>query len=469
MSINKVQINICSYDEMLQIPTIGRVIAIRIWELRKVRSITPELLATIPYIKMEVVNQYIDYTSLDEFEFEDQDELDYEEQDDYVDDITTQAPESDKVLQHHGWLDSMSSFDKLRIADQKGIPVASMFKPSSLQFANINQEAPGVQPNDIRAKNLAPPNMTHPVTSTVHTEIAHEPRFSPTLTSTVGNTTRKTRKLSRQNVNPNRSDLPRPKYQNPFNQVIPQHQIPYSEPVYTAVTQFQPQTNVQFESPMVQNPIQPRVTPQFGLPSNLQGTLQGPDYSNVNMSRNFHKQTVSAPKSLKFDGTDKKENWVSFFVKFELYADAYQWNNVQKRAQLCWAMTGTAGKYCSAIIRREKNTAYEELVIKMEKCFYLRKLAVTVQVQFNNARQSEKEDIDEWVDRLLALADKAFPDLPDEYVTNQIVIKLCQGCIDKKVGSVAASFQPKTVEDALERIKLLQHSNQAIFGGAVRT
>ena len=80
MSINKVQINICSYDEMLQIPTIGRAIAIRIWELRKVRSITPELLATIPYIKMEVVNQYIDYTSLDEFEFEDQDELDYEEQ-----------------------------------------------------------------------------------------------------------------------------------------------------------------------------------------------------------------------------------------------------------------------------------------------------------------------------------------------------------------------------------------------------
>jgi hypothetical protein len=36
-------------------------------------------------------------------------------------------------------------------------------------------------------------------------------------------------------------------------------------------------------------------------------------------------------------------------------------------------------------------------------------------------------------------------------------------------GSVAASFQPKTVEGALERIKWLQHSNQAIFGGTVRT
>jgi len=110
---------------MLQIPTIGRAIAIRIWEMRRVRTITPELLATIPYIKMEVVNQYIDYTSLNEFEFEeqdneleDQDELDYEEQDDLVDfdDIMTQASESDKVRaqhdisQHQSWLES--PFDK---------------------------------------------------------------------------------------------------------------------------------------------------------------------------------------------------------------------------------------------------------------------------------------------------------------------------------------------------------------------
>ena len=152
-----------------------------------------------------------------------------------------------------------------------------------------------------------------------------------------------------------------------------------------------------------------------------------------------------------------------------MYADAYQWNNVQKRAQLCWAMTGTAGKCCSAIIRRENNIAFEELLNRMEKRFNLHKLVATLQVQFNNARQSENEDIDEWADRLLALADKAFCDLPDEYVTNQVVIKLCQGCLDKNVGSVAAPFQLKTVEYALETIKWLQHSNQAIFGGTVRT
>jgi hypothetical protein len=66
--------------------------------------------------------------------------------------------------------------------------------------------------------------------------------------------------------------------------------------------------------------------------------------------------------------------------------------------------------------------------------------------------------------RFLALAHKAFRDLPDEYVTKQVVIKLCQGCIDKNIGSVAASFQPKTVEGALERIKWFLFGSLAVFG-----
>jgi hypothetical protein len=59
---------------------------------------------------MEVVNQYIDNTSLNEYEFEkqdneleDHDELDYEEQDDLVDfdDRMTQASDSDEVKAQH--------------------------------------------------------------------------------------------------------------------------------------------------------------------------------------------------------------------------------------------------------------------------------------------------------------------------------------------------------------------------------
>jgi hypothetical protein len=51
-------------------------------------------------------------------------------------------------------------------------------------------------------------------------------------------------------------------------------------------------------------------------------------------------------------------------------------------------MTGTAGKYCSAIIRREKNIAFEELVSRMEKRFILRKLVATVHMHTKKETQS---------------------------------------------------------------------------------
>lgn len=222
--------------------------------------------------------------------------MDYEEQDDLVDfdDRMTQASESDKVRAHHdisqhqSWLES--PFDKLKISDQKGrMPV--------VMFISISKYE--IRGNRCTAKRSdsekTPTNTRHPVTSTVHTGAPHEPIFYPRITSTVGLTTRKRRSLSRRNVTLNRPDLPRSQYPNPVDQAMPKHQTQHSEPVNTTVTQFQPQANLQFQSPIVQNPLQSRVTPPFSLPSNLQSTLQGPDNSNVNISRNFNKQTLSAP------------------------------------------------------------------------------------------------------------------------------------------------------------------------------
>jgi len=119
----------------------------------------------------------------------------------------------------------------------------------------MKQEATDVQPKDLTAIRQAPTNTRHPVTSTVHTGAPHEQFFYPRITSTVGLTTRKRRKLSRRNVIPNRSDLPRPQYPNPIDQVMPQRQTQHSEPVNTPVTQFQSQANLQFQSPIVQNPV----------------------------------------------------------------------------------------------------------------------------------------------------------------------------------------------------------------------
>ena len=77
--------------------------------------------------------------------------------------------------------------------------------------------------------------------------------------------------------------------------------------------------------------------------------------------------------------------------------------------------------------------------------------------------------MDEWAERLLSLADKAFSGLPESYVISEVISKLCLGCLDKHAGSVASSFGPKTVEEALERIKWQQYNDTALFGPKVRT
>jgi hypothetical protein len=174
-------------------------------------------------------------------------------------------------------------------------------------------------------------------------------------------------------------------------------------------------------------------------------------------------------KSLKFDGSEKGDDWVSFLGKFEMYADMHGLMEEEKRAHLCWAMTGSAARFCLGRVRRNKNISYDELVQCMEKRFNLRKLTETVRIQFQSARQAPGEDLDEWAERLLSLADKAFSELPEEYVTSEVITKLCQGCLDKHAGSVAASFRPRTVDDALERIKWQQFNDKAVFGNSVRT
>ena len=97
----------------------------------------------------------------------------------------------------------------------------------------MKQEATDVQPKDrpqpSRDTQLHQPYILEPHMNQF---------FYPRITSTVGLTTRKRRTLSWRNVTLNRSDLPRPQYPNPIDQVMPQHQAQHSEPVKTPLTQF---------------------------------------------------------------------------------------------------------------------------------------------------------------------------------------------------------------------------------------
>lgn len=60
----------------------GEIIADRIWELRKEDDITPEILTTIPHIRMHKILGYMDVCILDDYMFWDKLDGDLEERTD---------------------------------------------------------------------------------------------------------------------------------------------------------------------------------------------------------------------------------------------------------------------------------------------------------------------------------------------------------------------------------------------------
>ena len=59
---------------------------------------------------------------------------------------------------------------------------------------------------------------------------------------------------------------------------------------------------------------------------------------------------------------------------------------------------------------------------------------------------------------MLTLAIRAFPQLPDVHA--QAIPRLCCGAEDKDAGMYALDGQPKTVEEAVDRMQFYQHSRQ---------
>jgi hypothetical protein len=108
--------------------------------------------------------------------------------------------------------------------------------------------------------------------------------------------------------------------------------------------------------------------------------------------------------------------------------------------------------------------AYKDLIMKIEKRFGFRELPETAQVQFSNARQTPDELLEDWADRVLSLATRAFEDLPENHMYQQEVVRFGQGAADKEAGSYASNIRTKNIEEAIVKMRWHQHNHQAIYG-----
>jgi len=116
------------------------------------------------------------------------------------------------------------------------------------------------------------------------------------------------------------------------------------------------------------------------------------------------------------------------------------------------------------LVERNQDMAYKDLIIKLEKRFGFRELPETAQVRFSNARQTPDELLEDWADRVLSLATRAFGDLPENHMYQQAVVRFCQGAADKEAGSYASNIRSQNIDEAIDQMRWHQHNHQAIYG-----
>lgn len=174
----------------------------------------------------------------------------------------------------------------------------------------------------------------------------------------------------------------------------------------------------------------------------------------------YHFKPASLPKSLTYDG---KSNWLAFKRKFVRYASASYWSEEECLDALCWCLTGKASDYYALLTERDDDISYFQLLKSLEKRYGTRELPETLLARFQQASQAPDEDLEDWADRVLTLANKAFKGLPEDHMTQQAIVRFCQGCCDKEAGQSACNFRPKSMDKALDRVRWYQYTNQSMY------
>ena len=233
----------------------------------------------------------------------------------------------------------------------------------------------------------------------------------------------------------------------PFDPSIP--------PTWQQTGSFDPSfpTNAQVRQPSV------RVKTEGDFQNfNRGGGVQGKTHSE-NRDRQ-QSRSDWLPKGLSFDPA--KTTWEAFYLKFKSFAREKHWSSADCKSKLMYILEGKAAEYFASLHEREPDLPYYDVIERMEARFAFRELQETSQLAFLNCSQNREEKVEDWADRVLTLATKAYKSLPDEHIQKQAVLRFCHGCYDKKAGLHAANKMPTRMEEAIDCIKWFQY-NQQIF------
>lgn len=126
-----------------------------------------------------------------------------------------------------------------------------------------------------------------------------------------------------------------------------------------------------------------------------------------------------------------------------------QWTKAEQHDLFCFFLEGQANEYYTLLLEVCPRLRFRDILKKFDKRFCTSAPDLTHQLNFHSASQNSYESQRESADRVLLLATRAFPQLPD--IHTHAIPRLCYGAENVDAGLYALNGNPKTVEEALDR------------------
>ena len=155
------------------------------------------------------------------------------------------------------------------------------------------------------------------------------------------------------------------------------------------------------------------------------------------------------PKAPTFDGT----GWKAFIHQFELWCSAYGLPEGDKVGGFLLALTGKANEFALEVLEQTKQN-YAELKQKFAAKFDKPMEPSTARLIMHNLKQEPSKDLETFAERLLQIADFAYPMIQPKEREGLTVEQFLKGCRETQQAYMISMHRPTTLQDAIDKMKM---------------
>ena len=184
--------------------------------------------------------------------------------------------------------------------------------------------------------------------------------------------------------------------------------------------------------------------------------------SNGTQGRRPRNRSPQMPKMDTFDGNPV--SWDGFYCNFKFYSTAHRWSDDTKLEKLRACLRGKAVQFIQKKPRYVR-TNYRDLVHALKKRYSIRDPPSTVRKGLHGIKQLETESIEEFADRVYENVTDGYPDAGDEMVQSIAVDHFLTGCKDRQAAMIANMLPPRTISQAMKKVKEQVHNLKSFQGG----